>query len=104
MKEVRSSPNPSTVALWQSLLQEAGIQYFVKNDSTQNILVGPSFWAELWVVEDDDYTEAESLLREAREDAPATGNEWKCAVCGETVPGNFTSCWKCQTERHAKPV
>ena len=29
----------------------------------------------------------------------ATGPDWRCPSCGETVPGNFDVCWNCQTSR-----
>ena len=30
--------------------------------------------------------------------------EWKCQQCGETVPGNFGSCWKCDALRPAQQM
>jgi len=104
MKEVYSDSNPSQVALYQSVLEEARIPYLVRNDLLQNMLVGPEGWASLCVVEDEDYPEAMGLLQEAQKEPMTTSIEWTCAACGEKVPSNFTSCWNCQTERHAKPV
>jgi len=32
-------------------------------------------------------------------DPPPAESDWKCAQCGEAVPGNFANCWNCQAER-----
>lgn len=37
-------------------------------------------------------------LRRVREHTPPS---WRCAQCGESVPGNFDICWKCNAERPA---
>jgi hypothetical protein len=27
------------------------------------------------------------------------GREWRCASCGEEIPGHFDLCWNCEAER-----
>ena len=99
------------IGLFQSLFDDAGIPYFVRNSTTQQAIVGglmtalfplPEFWPALCVLHDKDYPQAMELLRAAREAAPPVSAEWKCPACGETVPGNFTSCWNCEAEQSSQ--
>jgi hypothetical protein len=107
MKEVFSSPDGALLGLFESILDQAGIPYFVRNDSAQqNGVTGllnpifpiPECWPSLCVVHDEDYSRAKELLRAARDATPANAVDWKCPACGETVPANFTSCWNCGAE------
>lgn len=92
-----------------SVLEEAGIPCFIQNASTHNVMTGlpiPSFYPRLCVTHDEDAERATELLREFIEGAQDTVAEensadWECPQCGETVPGNFGSCWKCDALRPA---
>lgn len=103
MKEVFRNADSALVGLYQSILTDAGIPSFVQNANTQQSLVAglataiaplPQFFPTLSVLNDDDYDEAMTILREIKE-APQTDAEWTCQQCNESVPGNFTSCWNC---------
>lgn len=37
-------------------------------------------------------------------DGISPGPTWTCQNCGEVVPGNFNTCWKCLTTRTGKPT
>ena len=109
MKEVFRNADSGLVGLYQSILENAGIQTFIGNTSTQQSLVAglataffplPLFFPVLYVLNDPDYAEAMTILRELK-DTPATTAteveaEWTCPGCGQAVPGNFTVCWMCQ--------
>ncbi len=108
MKEVFRSSDTALIGLYQSILDDAGILHFVQNATTQQMPVAgvmtailplPEFWPALCIRDDEDYPEAMKLLREVRDAAPPTTEDWKCAACSETVPGNFTSCWNCGAEQ-----
>ncbi len=43
--------------------------------------------------------EPRNILLEPPPAEPATGDDWQCSRCGERVPGNFDTCWKCQQPR-----
>jgi len=112
VKEVYRSSDTAMIGLFQSILDSAGIPYFVRNSTTQQSIVGglatalfplPEFWPALCVLNDEDYPHAMELLRAARDAAPVEQADWKCTKCGETVPGNFTSCWNCEEQRPATP-
>ena len=105
MKEVYRSNDGVMLSLYQSVLDDAEIPNFVRNESSQQAVVGglatailplPDFWPALCVVNDEDYDEALELLRAVRDTPPTTEADWKCPNCGEMVPGNFTSCWNCE--------
>jgi Putative prokaryotic signal transducing protein len=110
MKEVFRNADSALVGLYQSILEDAGIPTFVHNTSTQQMPVAglltaicplPQFFPTLNVLNDEDYPEAmQLLLSPAAEDLM----EWTCSACGETAPGNFTTCWKCQSGRPLSPL
>jgi hypothetical protein len=112
VKEVYRSSDTAMIGLFQSILDGAGIPYFVRNSTTQQSIVGglatalfplPEFWPALCVLNDEDYPHAMELLRAARDTTPVEQADWQCAKCGETVPGNFTSCWNCEEPQPPPP-
>lgn len=110
MKEVFRNADSGLVSLYQSILDDAEIVSFVQNTGTQQSLVGgllvaifpiPLFYPTLYVLRDEDYAEAMTLLSSMKE-APADAVDaahWTCSGCGEEVPGNFTDCWRCLSSR-----
>ena len=107
MKEVFVHPDFTRVGHCQAILEEAGIACFIRNESTQNLLAGLPDSAALpvlCVTEDADAPRAMELLRDFNKSEQQTADaensaEWKCPQCGEIVPGNFGSCWQCETPR-----
>jgi len=109
MKEVFRHADSALVGLYQSMLEDAGIATFVSNTGTQQSVVAgiataflplPIFFPTLYAVNDDDYPEAMKILRNIVVRPSFAGAEWKCLQCGESVPDNFDSCWKCQAPRN----
>ena len=49
----------------------------------------------LWVLNDTDYPRALEVMEEWRSSSVKTKSQWVCAECGETIEGQFSSCWKC---------
>jgi len=108
MKEVFRHSDAGLVGVYQTLLESAGIQTFVRNADTQQTLVGslfaavfplPDFWPTLCVMNDDEYPAAMEILRDVKVPGAGTNAGWTCPQCGETVPENFVACWNCQKER-----
>lgn len=103
MKKVYESLNFHQVGLRQSLLQEEGIECTIRNQSGAGLAGEVPFtevYPELWVTEDADVARALELLA-ARTEALAAAvdlPDWRCPACGETVPGNFETCWNCGAE------
>jgi len=59
----------------------------------------PSVW-----VNQPDVERATQIVDEFRRGGPGVINpqvSWTCPKCGETLEGQFTTCWKCGTEKPA---
>ena len=104
MKEVFSSASPASVALRKTVLENAGILCFVRNETSQQAIARgvmlaffpvPDFWPTLCVMNEEDFPAAMDVLRDVADEGAAAWPEWKCSRCGEMVPGHFTQCWNC---------
>ena len=100
MKEVFRASSPARVGICQSVLENAGISCFVRNETAQQSIPGglivaffplPDFWPTLCVVHDDDYPAAMEILRDVNDSEAAPQPEWRCPRCGETVPAHFAA-------------
>jgi rubrerythrin len=49
----------------------------------------------LWVMNDADYPKAFELVEAWRSSSVETRSQWVCPDCGETIEGQFSSCWQC---------
>jgi hypothetical protein len=63
MKYLFSSPDPTRVALVQSLLDAAGIEWELRNQAVSQAEIGMPFSEELWVLRDEDYESARDLIQ-----------------------------------------
>ena len=100
MTEIFVHPDPTQLAHCRSILEEAGIACFIRNEETHDLIAGlpdPMRQPSLCVTNDADAERARELLRDLGGEGKSDAPEWKCPKCGETVPGNFSSCWKCET-------
>jgi len=98
MKRLFSSTNPASLALVKSMLEGAGIEYDMRNETMP--YQGAAFYPELWILHDDDFSKA-SEIRDAAISQPEmfSTEVWTCPVCGEKIEGQFAACWKCGTAR-----
>jgi len=53
----------------------------------------------VWITRNGHRFMAESLLREFLCSTGATGGDWVCPGCGETVEDGFQVCWNCGTSK-----
>ncbi len=105
MKEVFVHHDPTIVGLHKSTLERAGIDCFIRNESTSaslgagalGLVQSPVFDPVLCIVDDARYEEAMALLNRATLPEPVARPDWKCPKCGEMVPGNFDACWNCSS-------
>jgi len=103
MKAVFVHPDSTIVGHKKSILEGAGIDCFIRNENTSatfgagmlGLVQSPIFDPALCILDDSRYDEAMALLNIAPEAASTGGGDWRCPKCGETVPGNFASCWYC---------
>ena len=68
MREVFVNQDHARVGFYKSILDQAGIANFVRNESANNITEMPSpiFFPALCVIHDEDYDKAMAVLREMR--------------------------------------
>lgn len=103
MTAVFTHPDYGRVDLVRAILTDAGIDCEIRGEEMRELLPGmpmPTHDPALHVRDEADLGRAQSLVKKfladekMRAESPS-GGEWKCPECGETVPGNFDSCWKC---------
>ena len=97
MKLLLSSRQLGDIERIRSALENADIACTVKNQDLLNLPAGVSV-PELWVMEDDQLAVARKLIRELKTQSEERGR-WTCGNCGETLEGQFSSCWQCGTAK-----
>ena len=100
MREVFTHQDVTQVGYYKTILDEAGISSFIRNEYTANPeIAGAMYFPTLCVVDQTDYEKAIALLKSQK--FPETRNEadWICTSCLEANPSNFESCWKCNSLR-----
>lgn len=55
----------------------------------------------VWITNPAERTEAERRVREFLQEKKPEAGPWVCESCQETLEGQFTSCWRCGSERPA---
>lgn len=103
MKEIFGNREGSIVGHYRSILEQAGIPCFVRNENAAALseLQGPAFYPVL-CVDDEYYEEAMAVLLpyyeryRDEENAVAGREDWLCPRCSETVPASFDFCWNCE--------
>ncbi len=96
MKRIFTSHDSAEVGLLKNMLEDAGIQCLIQNETQPYQSV---FQPELWVLNDEDAPKAVDLREAWRHPEAAVTGPWTCTGCGEVLEGQFISCWKCGTKR-----
>ncbi len=98
MKMVYTHENSVLVHNAKNIIAVLEIPVFIKNEFSQGAageLSTFDAWAELWIVNDEDYECAidalKSLLVSSGEPV------WVCKHCFEENDPSFDVCWQCQT-------
>jgi len=102
MKEIYTHYDSTRVGYFKSLIENAGIPVFVRNqhaDASMFGLVGAMFNPVLCVTNDKDYGAAKEIIdnHEVITDN-VSDEEWECENCHSKNPANFASCWNCQND------
>lgn len=100
MIELLRQRDITRISYYQSLLEEAGIQTFIRNENISNTEVSiPEFFPALCIVNDADEDAAVELMRKDMDDAETASDagDVTCPKCSEVSPANFGSCWNCGT-------
>ena len=100
--KVFTSQSLAEVELMRSVLEDNGIASIIRNEFTQigrGDIPFTDTWPELWLIDVADRSQALAALLAIRETGNAQSAPWTCLGCGETIEGQFSSCWSCQAER-----
>ena len=100
MKKVYSAENVVMAGHVESLLQEAGINCFIKNQNLSGAMgeLPPlECWPEVWINDDSLETKAKNIIDQTVRQAEP-GPQWLCE-CGELIEGQFGSCWNCGRDK-----
>lgn len=100
MNEVFTHSDHGRVEVIRQVLEEAGIQCGIRDEEEVNLIPGVTISARdsvLCVADEADVERAEKVIADflAADKAHESASDWVCEACGESVPGNFDSCWKC---------
>lgn len=100
MIEIIREREPARIGYYQTILESAGIQTFIRNENlSTNEAPIPVFWPALCIVNDADHERALAVIRERTEgDEEKSKTEINCPSCNEPNPGNFDYCWSCGAE------
>ena len=98
MKKLVSSPHNAELELLRNMLSDSGIVCEVRNGDVSRTIPAPPFYEELWV-SDENYDRASELLASWQRPTPSAAGSWKCPACGEVMEAQFSSCWKCGSQR-----
>lgn len=96
MTRVYSNPDPAVAHLVRHAIDRIGVPAVVRNDGTATLMDLPTVaaWAEVWVAAGDRLGEVEAVVAEIVANTASDAAPWTCA-CGETVEGQFGTCWAC---------
>ena len=84
------------------MLEHQGIPCTIKNQQGSSLAGEVPFaevFPELWVLNNEDFLQAQEFLEEWKESQPTENTDWTCTHCGEIHTREFTTCWQCEAER-----
>lgn len=91
-----------TLQMLKSMLDDESIACMIRNESlsvAKGDIPASECVPELWIVDDKDYDKAQLILEEWKRSDAEPRSSWMCPQCNEPSEGQFSSCWKCGTER-----
>jgi hypothetical protein len=102
MKRLFTSSDHILVSQLKNILEREGIACVVKNEILSGLSPEVPFtetFPELWIQQDTDYEKAEEIKKDWKAPVAICGPSWQCPNCGERLEAQFSSCWKCGTNR-----
>lgn len=87
---------------WANLLEQAGIPCQLTGVYLQGgagELPVDQCGPDLWIQHEHDREAAMRIIDGIADAARNSGPHWHCAVCGEWLEPQFSTCWKCGAER-----
>jgi predicted RNA-binding Zn-ribbon protein involved in translation (DUF1610 family) len=99
MKKVLTLSESAELELLKNVLESGGIRCVLKNVQLAQAMPLTPFNTELWVLNDDDLPQAQSLCHDWFNPKPEARGIWDCPQCGQQLGGRFDACWQCGTQR-----
>ena len=102
MQRLYVSQNLIDVESRKELLDQVQIPSTIKNQRSAMLGGEVPFvevFPELWVLNDENFDRARTLLKDWECAKPLETTQWTCSGCGELHQKEFTTCWKCGLER-----
>jgi hypothetical protein len=102
MTEVFRNRDSVTIGTLQSLLESEGIRTYLRDEYGGNTAF-PMVTPALCILDDADLDRGVALIRASIESSNVSSmGEQTCPKCGETSPGSFATCWKCDADLELK--
>lgn len=101
MKLIYTNENRFIVNNIKNIINNSGIETIFKNEfiaGAAGDLSPFDTWLEIWVVNDNDYTQSVNLISALEKNN--LQNSWVCVQCHEENPATFETCWHCQQEKY----
>lgn len=102
MKKLYSAQDLLMLGHLKSVLEARGIHCVLRNlhlTAAMGQLPPIECWPELWVCEDKQYAEAQTIVTMAFAPLKSVKKSWKCRGCDEVIEGQFLECWNCGSRR-----
>jgi hypothetical protein len=102
MKRLYTSHNLVDVEMRKEWLDQQSIPCTIKHQRSAMLGGEVPFvevFPELWVLHDQDFEKAKSILDDWDAAQPLRQTAWTCTGCGEVHRKEFTTCWNCGAER-----
>lgn len=107
MKRLHSAKDPLMIGHLKNVLDTFGIPCIARNSdliSAAGELPPVECWPELWVIDDDKFGRARSILKKTLAPLHAVKRPWHCDGCGEVIEGQFSECWNCGRDRFGRTL
>ena len=98
MKRVYTAKDPLMIGHLKNVLATFGIRCVTKNSdlsSAAGELPPIECWPELWVLEDEKFLKAKTILKKTLAPLESVKKSWRCHRCHEEIEGQFSECWNC---------
>tara|TARA_R110002167_G_scaffold153653_1_gene347889 strand:- start:2561 stop:2875 length:315 start_codon:yes stop_codon:yes gene_type:complete len=101
IKKLHSASEVIEIRILKSLLEEADIQCFTKNEFPPMAGEIPKTmaWPELWINSDYDLDKAKLILKDFLNRPNRSADKWICPKCQEKLEEQFDICWSCGATR-----
>ncbi|MCH9814643.1 MAG: DUF2007 domain-containing protein [Epsilonproteobacteria bacterium] len=109
MVQLYLARNPADAYILKGILESAGIACEVQGDQLYHLLgelpLSQESVPSVWIYDNKHFKEAEKILEKYKKVESSKESEkttWQCPTCDEALWDQFTTCWRCGTQREMK--